>query len=330
MPTGSDFVWGSLQTATNHLLDHLHHHLDRQMGPPMAPPPWQGSGGVALAPPAPALAPAPWTAAAVGAAGAGVAAAAPPTGPAADATAPTWSYAEDVAVGATCLNCLRKHLGTATQALAAARDAAQQGTPDVARRYLARASAELAVLEQYDLAPDLLARTPPADRAVVEAVRPCLDRLRSALPTPEAAAVVWGSVDEAIRFARSPRRTPRDAAEVMRRLQVVDTQGAFLERVAFDPATVRTWPPGQQDQAWAARAALREGSHRLDQGDPLDPATLEAAAVAYEAAAVGLTPLPDAATLAQWADAAHRCQAMFYAAYLQRLQTARKTPTPPA
>lgn len=310
MPTFEEFLWETAQTVVSGGVDHLKKRMDATIpqppalqmpaAPPMeaptfAPPPWSTAGNKSAELLPRTVEPAP---------------SAPP--------AEAWSYGESVPTAHSCVNCVRKHLGTSTEALKAAQSAAAAGNEGEARRQLVRAAAELHALEAFDLTPELLAATPEADRAVVSRIQPCLRTVMAQLPTPKEAALAFGSLDEGLRFAASPKQTDRDRAELVRRVQVTDSLGPFLERSLLSPSAV---DPAHREQAWAARDAIRNGSHALDESQLQDVGKLESAIASYEQAAIVLTPVPDAKALQRLAEDCSTCQSQFYAGYLERLKS---------
>ena len=228
------------------------------------------------------------------------------------------SYAADVTAGAACLNCTRGHLSAMRAAATAARDAQARGDDEEARRQLVLVAEEAAVLREFDWSPKLLARTPPEDLAIVQAVAPCVDRVEALLPVPRPVALAAGSVKEARRFALSRQPTERDRQEIERRLRAADAAGALAERSLLATAT--------GDAATSAAAALREGRHYLDRGDPFAADTLAAAGAQLDAAAQALTPLPDADTLAGIARECHACAETFYGRYFEALRRRKALP----
>jgi len=331
--TFGEFLWTTASEVMRHGIEHLHHQIDQQ--PPQAAaispvppvptwpkPPW--AMAEASAPTAAALAtpPPPWAQTATDPP---VSAPHPPTtAPVPDRVPSTgWSYADDVAAGTACLQCLRHHLGATVGALDLAYAAVQRGDGAAAQGHLARAKGELTVLFWFDLTPEKVQAAPPGHQALIARLQPDLTRLHAALPTPEPVAGMWGAVDESIRFARSPRPTPRDLAEIRVRLQRAETVAATWEREVLGPGSPMAF---DAQAAGQARDAIREGRHVLDQGSLTDPATLERAAAWYRQAAAALTPVPDADTVAAWRTQARQCQETFYRAYLAQLAPAHTDP----
>lgn len=107
--------------------------------------------------------------------------------PAAPAAPNVYSqYAPDMTVDTSCLACSRSHFAGVQGALeAAAQEAATKGfgDRDVQER-LGMAQEELAALLAYDLTPDQIAKSPPAEQAAVQPIVPAahalLTRLRNA------------------------------------------------------------------------------------------------------------------------------------------------------
>jgi len=292
-------------TKAGHLsLEHVAGRLKPPTPPLFAAPTWQ--------PPA-------WAPPALGgvavAAGGGLAAASAPEDPR-PSVATSGSYADQVAQGVACLACTRSHLAAAAAATQAAQAAAAAGDTDTARAQWAAAAAELDVMVQYDWSPEKLAATPAADRAVVEALRPCVEQARAALPTPQTLAVAYGSLAESVRFAASTRPTDRDRAEIAVRREVADGQAAYAERVEF-----------VHDLAVAQ--ALRDGRHVLDGADPYDPASLGQAAAHWHSAAAAATPALDPGAAAAVARQCATCRSEFYQRYFQLMQSRHQPPAAP-
>jgi hypothetical protein len=92
-------------------------------------------------------------------------------------------YAPDMSVDTGCLPCGRAHLGTIAAMLKMAAQAAKdQGmsNPDVATR-LQTADEELTMLSAWDWTPERIAKSPPEDRAIIEAIKPQVEALHAAL-----------------------------------------------------------------------------------------------------------------------------------------------------
>jgi hypothetical protein len=227
------------------------------------------------------------------------------------------SYSDQVAQGVACLACTRSHLAAAAAATQAAQAAAAQGDTTTAQAHWATAAAELDVMVLYDWSAEKLANTPPEDRAVVEALRPCVEQARAALPTPQTLAVAYGSLAESVRFAASARPTDRDRAEIAQRREVADGQAAYAERVEF-----------VQDLAVAQ--ALRAGRHVLDGADPYDPRALQQAAGHWHQAAAQATPALSAADARAAAAQCGSCKSEFYQRYFQLMQSRHQPPPNPA
>lgn len=290
-----------LTHAGHATIDHVSARLKPPTPPVFAPPAWQPP---TFSPPAAALA-----------AGAGVGAVAAavdktPDAPGlVDSTVSTTrysSYSDQVAQGVACLACTRGHLSTMTAAAQEAARALDRGDAAAAQRQWAVVAAEADALVAYDWHPDKLAATPPADVALVEALRPCVEDVRARVGTPASVATAWGSVTEARRFALSDRVTARDRQEIEVRLRAVDEQGGYAERVEL----AANAPVAQ---------ALRAGRHVLDGADPYDPDALRAAAAHYEQAAVAATPVPGPEQAAALLAACTTCRDQFYRAYFEQM-----------
>ncbi len=289
-------------TKAGHLtLEHVSARLKPPVPPAFAPPAWAPP---TLTPPA-----------ALGAA-AGLGGAAEGLTKSADSavlvdstlsTTTSSSYSDQVAQGIACLACTRGHLATMAAAAATAQQAVARGDPETARRQWVVIASEADALVAYDWHPDKLAVTPPADAAIVEALRPCVEAVRTAIPTPASVGTAYGSLVEARRFARSERVTDRDRQEIEVRLAEVDASGNYAERVE-----------------WADRddvaQALRAGRHVLDGADPYDPGALGAAAAHYERAAVAVTPAPTAEAAAAVLAQCTTCRDEFYQRYFAAMR----------
>ena len=234
-----------------------------------------------------------------------------------------WSYSDQVAAGIACANCTRKHLATMHTALDAAAKASQDGDAAGVRYAVARAKAEGLTLMQYDWHPAKVAATPPDLLPPIQAVMDPTHRLVAALPTPDAVALAWGSVDEAVSFARSTPQKDRDRGEIEERMMVAEAQLVRVERIDLAPENA-----ADRTTAGQACDALRQARHVLDQGSVYDASTLEAASAHLAAAAVILTPAPDSHQANAWAAQARGLYRQFYAGYLAYLQTRKEPPSP--
>lgn len=285
------------QTAVTHLGKRMDHAagLDQPPSPP-TPPGWQP----------PTWTPPPWQ---------------PPGTPPAVSSPPAspigTSYSDQIAQGVACLACTRNHLGTVKTAAHAAATAATHGDSREAARQWAIVASELDALEAFDWSPDKLTATPPEDRAIVEAVRPCVMAVRQAIPTPSSVGLALGSAAENVRFATSSRFTERDAAEIQARHQAIDSAGNYAERVVLVSDTTAA---GTQ-----AKAALRDGRHVLDgaQDKIYAPETWAAVRDHFERAAVTLTPPPDPAQAQAVAAQCDACLQTFYREYFAAMKARR-------
>lgn len=249
-----------------------------------------------------------------------------PSNPPAGATPPPpsqasgESYSDQVADGVACLSCTRGHVTTASVAAGQAVKALEAGHDAEARRQWAIVAAEYDALVTYDWEAGKLAATPSRDRAIIEAVRPCVAQARSVIPTPTTVATAFGSATENERFAISTRFTERDAAEIATRHQGIDSHGNYAERVEL----IHDTSPG----AMAAKRALREGRHVLDHAKATDTLytaeTWSSASAYFENAAVALTPAP---TLEQARALAATCQACSQTFYREYFRTAGGSPS---
>lgn len=306
-------AWSLAADTARWLHQRLTDHIDQHVWPKAPPPP--PLPGLPT-PPLPALPALPeWAVApaVAGAAGAGATDPEPRPGPTAPLAAPVGaSYSDQVAQGIACLACTRGHLATAQQALATAQATTD---PGMARRQWAVAAAELDAMMALDWAPEKLAATPAEERAIIEAIRPCVTDLRAQLPTPADVAVTHGLAVESRRFALSTRFTPRDQAEIEARLRAIDAHGNTAERISLGP-----------DHAEAAQA-LREARHVLDRaqmdGGIYRPDTWTAVLAHTEAAAVAATPPLAPADAAAATAACRTCTDEFYRRYLALMQARR-------
>jgi len=227
------------------------------------------------------------------------------------------SYSDQVAQGIACLACTRGHLATAQRALEEAARAQAAGDAAAARRQWAVAAAELDAMVELDWAPEKLAATPAEERAIVEAIRPCVESVRRQLPTPPDVAAAHGLAVESRRFALSTRFTDRDQAEIEARLRAIDLHGNYAERVGL---------PGD---ATAAARALREARHVLDRaqvdGSVYRPETWAAVITYTEAAAVAATPVLEPEVAGAAAAECRRCTDDFYGRFLTLMRARRAT-----
>lgn len=291
------------QVGINHVGKRLDSTIPQPPQPPQfAPPPWnpptfQPLGGppnqhTTVAAPSPAPAPAAST---------GV------------------SYSDQVAQGIACLNCTRGHVATAKTAAQAAVEALHAGDESEARRQWAIVAAEYDALAQFDWEPGKVQASPPEDQAIIAQVQDCVTQARAAIPTPRSVALAWGSANESERFAVSTRFTDRDAAEIRDRLQAIDAQGNYAERVELPQVT--------HAEGLAAKKALRNGRHVLDEAGTVDglyrPETWAQASQHFEAAAVALTPTPTLAQAQAVATQCSSCAEQFYQGYFAK-QAAKK------
>lgn len=229
--------------------------------------------------------------------------------PTSAATPPPGSYSATVADGVACLSCTRRHLASMMTATQAAEQAMAEGDEEAAAVQWARVAAEIDIMEAIDWAPEKLAASPPADQAIIAAVRPCVEQLRQQIPTPRDAAMALGSAQENKRFASSRNFTARDQAEIELRLQLLDAHGGAMENTTQDVE---------------ARTAFREARHTIDaaqdQGTLYDPETYTAVEAELEVAASRLTATEAIANPAHVAATCQSCQKTFYTAWTEAMR----------
>lgn len=315
MSSPAEVLWNFLGHLSQTTAQHVGKRLDRAAGFQPAPPPWAAgpnTPGPQWAPmPAP---PVPPVLAAGVSGGTGAMVATLPPSPWADPRdAVTGSYSDQVAQGVACLACTRGHLNGLLAAVEQAQAAIEAGQDEDARKYYARAAAEIDAMMVIDWAPEKLAATPPDEVAVIEAIRACVTEIRAQIPTPKGLGLALGSATENVRFAVSPTVTDRDRAEIEARLRIIDKEGNALERGPL----LEVEGPEAEDAA----TALREARHTLDraksQGALYAVATHKQTVQDLEAAAVALTPAPDADQLAALGTLCQSCSETFYEAYFR-------------
>jgi len=353
--TAEGFLWETATTLSKHTIEHLRARMDKAAGVGQFAPPPMTLQAPAFTPPtfAPPKIPS-LTAMAAGAAVSAVAveeapsqerareaqkgASTPlddrspmdesevplktPQNGGASADPASYSYADEVADGIACAKCTHGHLRAMAAAAREAAQAAEQGQEERARALTARVLAESAVLKEYDWQPAKVARTPEPERHLVEQAMPCVrDAEREAEGPPHELVLAWGSVDEAVRFARSPRLTDSDRREIEARLRRYYDTADMAERVLAAPA-IRDTPQDREAKREAARH-LREARHALEAGSPYDPQTLETASAHLEAAAVAMTPAPDPERAKRLADTCYVCRRDFEDGYLDLIRSQR-------
>lgn len=226
----------------------------------------------------------------------------------------TGSYSDQVAQGIACLACTRGHLNGTLAAIESAQKAMAAGDDQAARKHYAMAAAEIDAMVTIDWAPEKLAMTPEADVAIIESVRDCVMEIRHKIPTPEAISLALGSAKENVRFAISPNFTDRDKAEIEERLRIIDKQGNALERGALLDV--------DDAESEQAATALRNARHTLDDAKAHDALyavkTHKRTVKDLEAAAIALTPTPDADHLDAVGQLCQSCSDVFYQAYFLR------------
>lgn len=128
-------------------------------------------------------------------------------------------YAPEMSIDTGCVECGRAHLAAVEASLRRAAEIAGQrgfGDPEVQSR-LAMAEEELAALFDYDWTAERIARTPPADRAVLEAFVPrarrLYERLRSVADAEALATVAAEAVAVREGFREALKERERRGAE---------------------------------------------------------------------------------------------------------------------
>jgi hypothetical protein len=161
----------------------------------------------------------------------------PPPAPA--AAAPS-QYAPEAAVDTGCLPCGRAHLGAASGTLeAAARLAASRGMADPeTQAALQTAAEELAMVQLYDWTPERIARSPAADRTLLERYAPQVERLRQAVEQARTPAEVAAVADQAQRL-----RTAFVQDDLQRAPTGQPGAAYITEAPPTDPTSHRVTPP---------------------------------------------------------------------------------------
>jgi len=240
--------------------------------------------------------------------------------PGAEAPAPTAadSYAAEMEdTGIACVPCTRGHLSAMTVAAdqaAATRDETER------RRLLARVAAEALVMRQYDWTPLKLANARHDDRAAIQEVMPHVDAITRDLPmAPAPLVLAWASVDESLRFARSPKPTDADRREVEARARDAEANLNYAERELLAPHRLE---PHQVEAARRVLPLLREARHKLTtQGYELE--ALEFAATRLAAAVTELTPPVTEEQARQVATLCRQCRDRFYRRVLAQMRERR-------
>jgi hypothetical protein len=213
------------------------------------------------------------------------------------------SYAEEVEnLAIACVPCTRSHLST--MAVAADEGARLASASDEcgARVQFARVVGEAAIMDALDWEPPKMQRARPDDRAAIEAITPQVRALIARTPAaPRHVVLAWASVDEALRFARSPRATDADRQEVARRVRLTEDCMNYAERMILSPEGLQRilagLPESQHEEARLAGPTMREARHRLVSSS-YELAALEFIAARLQGAVVALTPPLDPATAA--------------------------------
>ena len=221
--------------------------------------------------------------------------AAPPPAPAAD-VASSYSAEMDEDATTACINCTRRHLWEMRVAGQKAAEAAAAGDDLEARRRLRRVVGEGLALKQYDWKDEKLAKVKPREGKAIAAAAPHVDAvLQNAPQPPQQLALAWSSLDEAMRFARSPRPTPRDHREIAERLDeagamISDCESEVLPRLASED---RQW----MEQVLPDLRVIRQAAvEHLNGRQPMTKDEIDAATSYLHAVAVELTPTPDVET----------------------------------
>jgi len=168
----------------------------------------------------------------------------PPTPPSAAPADAYSQYAPDMTVDTSCLACTRSHLAGVQGALErAAQEAATKGWADPAvQDRLAMAQEELTALLTYDLTPDQIAKSPPADQAVVQPLVPGVQQLLSQLRAAQSPQDVAQAAAQA-RALRQQLTGARPPFTALARAPVPTTEGTARVTgsrswlTAVDPST---------------------------------------------------------------------------------------------
>jgi hypothetical protein len=228
------------------------------------------------------------------------------------------SYAVEMDDAPTaCINCTRRHLWEMRLAAQKAAEAAQAGDTEEARRRTLRVVGEGLALRRFDWTPEKIDRVKGRDtKAILAAAPHVMEVLSTAPQPPQQLALAWASLDEAMRFARSPRPTDRDRAEINLRLDEAGAQISDCESEVLPSLD-------DQDRQWLEQVlpGLRTIRHsvveHLNGRKEMSRDELDAAERYLHQVAVELTPAPDPDTarrLAEKAAAAERefKQALFF------------------
>lgn len=187
------------------------------------------------------------------------------------------SYAaewEDLSIA--CAPCTRRHLSTITEAT---KVGAATSDPGERRENFALAAGEALVWMEYDVTGEKLAKANPRDRAAIAQAVHNMQPVVTSMPmAPRQVVLAWATVGEAARFARSPKPTDRDLAQVNIRMRDVDGMAGYLDSIfAADPR----WQPHL--------AAIRQARHRWTR-EGYTPEALAQAETALHDATVAMTP----------------------------------------
>jgi hypothetical protein len=163
-----------------------------------------------------------------------------------------------------------------------------------ARVQFARVVGEAVIMDALDWSPDKMARARPDDRTAIEEIMPRVRALVARTPAaPRHVVLAWSSIDEALRFARSPRATNADRQEVIRRVRITEDGMNYSERMILSPEGLQVLlaglPESQHEEARLAGPTMREARHRLVSSQYELPA-LEFIAAKLQTAVVALTP----------------------------------------
>lgn len=216
------------------------------------------------------------------------------------------SYAQEIEnLSVACVPCTRSHVSTMAMAAEEGARLAAGGDERGARGLFARVLAEAVIMEALDWSADKMARARPDDRAAITEIMPRVRDLLGRTPAaPRHVVLAWASIDEALRFARSPRATPADRQEVLRRVRLTEDCMNYAERMILAPdgleTILRGLPASQHAEARLAGPTMREARHRLVSSQ-YDLPSLEFIAAKLQQATVALTPPLDAAKAASLA-----------------------------
>ncbi len=239
--------------------------------------------------------------------------------PAAPDGGAAYSYAAEMDrdPSTACINCTRRHLWEMRVASEKMAEAAARGDDLEARRRALRVIGEGLALHRFDWTDAKLANVKSREGGAIAAAAPHVGAILATAPQPpQQLALAWSSLDEALRFARSPVPTESDRMQIDERL---DETGAMISDCESE--VLPRLP--DEDRQWMERVLpdLRSIRHsvveHLNGRQELGKDEIAQAEQYLHQVALEMTPAPDAATaraLAQRAAAAERDfkQALFF------------------